>query len=148
MNLSFGAELYGVQDGGRLNFSNPQSFRAILVEGTLSYDFLDKLSVSARGGTTFSVEGGIGAPIDPRLWTAFLEGTARPKLGTFRLRVGHDGSAGGWAAGIHLDVPIPGAPDLVADYSYPFQKALGEAPWVVTAGMRVNVGKLSLAKLF
>jgi hypothetical protein len=152
LKLHLRGELMGVQDGGRLNFANAQSFRAVTVEGALfkTLGAKSQFALSARGATTLSVEGGIAAPIDSRLWTGQVEATARLKAIVVTVRGGHDGTVGGWAFGGGLAVPIPNAPDIVTNYSYPLSRVNPTAPvpWVATAGAKLTFGTWSLANLF
>jgi hypothetical protein len=133
-------DAFGVQDGGSLDYSSPQSYRAVKLEAGLGKS-VGVFVFSARGGATFSIEGEAGAPIDPRAFDAQIEAALRlDGGGHLALRGGHDGVVGGWALGADVEIPIAGGPALVARYQLPLlREASGRLPWVVTAGGRVRV---------
>lgn len=138
------ADAFGVQDGS--NLSNPQSFRAVKLEAGIGKS-AGTFEFSARGGATFSIEGRVGAPIDPRAFDAQLQ--AALKLadgGHFAFRGGHDGTVGGWAIGADVEIPAGNGPAFVARYDFPLLRdATGRLPWVVTAGGRVRIKSFRLA---
>lgn len=138
-------DAFGVQDGGSLNFSSPQSYRAIKLEAGVGKR-AGAFVFSARGGATFSIEGDIGAPVDPRAFDALIEAALRlDDGGHLAVRGGHDGTVGGWAAGADVEIPVASGPSIVARYQFPFVRdASGRLPWVVTAGGRVRVKSFRL----
>lgn len=147
------SELLGEQDGGRLQYTNPQSFRAVLVDAKVSRAVGDSFGIAVRGGTTFSVEGGAFAPIDSRLWT--LQGEASVKLKRLILRGygGHDGAIGGYGLGGSVELPVAGGrPQLLTSFDYPFSKPPGREsmplPWQLKAGARIVIAKEFLSDLF
>lgn len=139
-------DAFGVQDGGSLDgFSGPQSYRAVKLEAGIGKS-AGAFLFSARGGATFSIEGQVGAPIDPRAFDAQVEAALHlDGGGHIALRGGHDGVVGGWALGADVDIPVAGGPALVARYEFPLiRDARGQLPWVVTAGGRVRVKSFRL----
>lgn len=62
------ADVTGTQDAGTLDFQNPNTFRALEVNGGLSHR-LGLFDLGAIGGVTYSIEGQRGAPIQPRMYT-------------------------------------------------------------------------------
>jgi hypothetical protein len=139
-------DMFGVQDGGSIDSFNPQSFRSTKVEAGLSKR-AGAFQFNARGGATFSVEGQVGRPIDPRMFEGLLEAELRLNQGGhLTLRGGHDGTVGGWAVGADVEISVAGGPAIVARYDFPFQRgATGRLPYVVTAGMRVKVKSFRLS---
>jgi hypothetical protein len=136
-------DAFGVQDGGSLG--NPQSFRAVKFEAGVGKS-AGAFVFSARGGATFSIEGAVGAPIDPRAFDAQIEAALRlDDGGHIAIRAGHDGVVGGWAVGADVVIPVSGGPAIVARYEFPLLRdATGRLPWVVTAGGRVRVKSFRL----
>ena len=137
------AELGGTQDGGGLDFGDRESFRAVEALVGARYAVVGPLRVSALAGTTLSVEGDEGAPVDARLYTLggtvglpFLDGGYVEAGGAWDERVG--GAALLFAA----SVPIRGA-YTVLDVSVPIRKgALDERAYQVRIGAQVRVKKL------
>lgn len=148
--LTFGNQLYGVPDGGRLDFQNPRSFRALIPYAYATKNLTDKFALTGRGFVTFSLEGERGAPIDPRLWEALLEAALRTDRFLLSLGGGHDGTAGGYALRARVEIPLPGAPSLISMYSYPLNidKASGPLPWALTVDGRITFGRFEVNKLF
>lgn len=142
-------DMFGVQDGGSIDSRNPQSFRSTKLEAGVTRR-AGPFDLNARGGVTFSVEGQVGRPIDPRMFDALLEAELRlDGDGRIAIRGGHEGTVGGWALGADVIVPVFGGPSIVAHYDFPFQRSLnGSLPYVVTAGVRIKVKsfRLSLPK--
>lgn len=137
-------DAFGVQDGG--NLSNPQSYRAVKLEAGIGKS-AGAFVFSARGGATFSIEGRVGAPIDPRAFDAQIEAALQiAGGGHFAFRGGHDGTVGGWAIGADVEIPAGNGPAFVARYDFPLLRdATGRLPWVVTAGGRVRIKSFRLA---
>jgi hypothetical protein len=138
-------DMFGVQDAGSLN-GDPQSFRAIKLEagvGKRAGVFL----FNARGGATFSIEGQVGAPVQARAFDALVEAQLRLQDGGhLALRGGYEATVGGWSIGGDVDIPVDGAPSIVARYDLPLVRdAHGQLPWVLTAGGRIRVKSFRLA---
>lgn len=143
-------DAFAVQDGALADFGRTNAFRAVKMEAGVSKGIGREgtLRIQATGGTTLSIEGEVGAPLDPRQWDALLD--VRLLVGTgghIAIRGGHDGAVGGWAAGVDMVIPVKDGPALVARYELPLQRAVGGMlPWVITAGARVRVASFRLGK--
>lgn len=141
-------DIFAVQDGAALEGAQARTFRTIKIEAGVQRN-TGPLQLDAHGGVTYSIEGQVGAPVDPRQWDALLD--VRLPLGDaghVAIRGGHDGAVGGWAAGIDVAIPIAnGAPAIVARYELPLLRdPTGRVPWVITAGARVRVLSFRLGK--
>lgn len=141
-------DVFAVQDGAATEGGQAQIFRTLKIEVGVQRN-TGPLAIVARGGVTYSVEGQIGAPVDPRQWDALLD--VRLPLGEgghVALRGGHDGGVGGWAGGVDVEIPVAnGAPAIVARYELPLRRdPTGRVPWVITAGARVRVLSFRLGK--
>lgn len=142
---AFHVDVFGSQDGGSLS-TTPQSYRTVKLELGIGGD-VGPLRIRARSGATFSIEGRIGAPIDPRSLDALLDVELRlEESGYLKVFGGHDGGVGGWAVGADVNIPVKDGPALVARYEFPLQRdPTGRYPWVVTAGGRVRVKSFRIA---
>ena len=140
--------MFAVQDGAAASLGVQHSFRVVQVDAGVQRRVGGPLALDAHGGCTFSIEGAVGAPIDPRQWEALLDlkllvGDA----GYIAVRGGHDGAVGGWAAGVDISIPVKDAPAIVARYQLPFYRdPRGTLPWVITAGVRVRVKSIRIGK--
>lgn len=142
------ADVFAVQDGelaGAAGIGRP--FRAVKLEAAAGGD-VGPLQVLARGGTTLSIEGQVGAPLDPRQWDALLEARLLVAGGHVALRGGHDGAVGGWAVGADVEIPVPSGPAIVARYELPLQVGAPGQPrtWAITAGARFRVASFRIGK--
>lgn len=138
---------FGVQDGASAELGADRSFRAVKAEASAGKS-AGNYTISLRGSVTYSIEGGIGAPLDPRMFEAQVD--ARLRLdgdGYLAGSVGYDGAVGGWGAKASINIPIPNAPSIVAQYELPFTRdPRGGLPWVVTAGAQVRLKSFRLGK--
>lgn len=140
--------MFAVQDGAAASLGAQHSFRVVQVDAGLQRKVAGPLALNAHGGMTLSIEGEKGAPLDPRQWDALLD----LKLlvgdsGYVAVRGGHDGAIDGWGTGIDVNIPVSGAPSIVARYQLPFVRdPRGTLPWVITAGVRVRVKSIRLGK--
>lgn len=145
------AEVLGEQDGGRLDFSRPQSFRALLLHASVE-KAVGSFAFAISGGTTTSIEGGLGAPVDSHLWNAQGSVAVRVKRISLRARAGYDQALdSGYVGGaLELALAKDQRPVVLVAYDYPFQLAGGTAqrPHVFTVGARVTVFKTKLSELF
>jgi len=137
-------DLFGVQDGGSIA-STPQSFRSVKAEAGVGKR-AGAFRFNVRGGATFSVEGQVGAPIDPRMFDAQAEAELLLEGGGhLGLHGGHNGTVGGWALGTDVDIPVSGGPAIVAHFDFPLHALPGRPRAVVlTAGGRVKVKSFRL----
>jgi hypothetical protein len=137
-------DAFGMQDGASIN-GTPQTFRSVKIDAGIGRT-AGAFVFNARGGLTYSIEGAVGAPIDPRMFDALLEASLPlDGGGHLAIRGGHDGAVGGWAAGADVEIPVAGGPAIVARYEFPFARdPSGRVPWVVTAGGRINVKSFRL----
>jgi hypothetical protein len=146
----FRGEILGEQDGGRLDFSRPQSFRAVLLSAVAEKP-VGRFSFAVSGGTTTSIEGGIGAPVDSHLWNAQGTVSARVKQFVVRARSGYDQALGSGYVGGAFELEVAkGKPVALVSYDYPFQVALAgrPRPKVLSIGARVPLFKAKLSELF
>lgn len=146
-SFAFAADVFAVQDGAATDFGRANAFRAVKVEASVSRR-AGPVEIHAIGGTSLSIEGQVGAPLDPRQWDALLDVRLPVGDGHVAIRGGHDGAVGGgWAAGLDVVIPVANGPALVARYELPLQRdPRGRVPWVITAGARIRVASFRLGK--
>lgn len=138
-------DVFGIQDGESADAGAPRTFRVVKLDAGVGRS-VGAFLFSARGGVTYSIEGKVGAPLDPRMFDGQLEASLQLEGGGhLALRGGHDGAVGGWAAAADIEIPIEHAPSIVARYQLPFARdPIGRLPWAATLGARVNVKSFRL----
>jgi hypothetical protein len=137
-------DAFGTQDGGSLN-GTPRTFRTLILEAGVSRS-AGALRLSALGGVTYSIEGQLGAPIEPRLWQARFQAEIPLDGGGYiGVSGGLDDTVGGFAVRADVDVPVAGGPAVVAHYNLPIRSdVFGRKDWVLTAGGRVHIKSFRL----
>jgi hypothetical protein len=139
-------DIFAVQDGAGTDAAIERTFRVLKLEAGVSRE-VGALRLNALGGVTYSWEGQVGAPIDPRQWDALIDVQLLVAGGHVAVRGGHDGAVGGWAAGADVEIPVADGPAIVARYELPLQRdPAGRVPWVITAGGRIRVASFRLRK--
>jgi len=134
------ADVFGIQDGEAADQGAARTFRVVKIDAGIGRS-AGAFLFSARGGITYSIEGKIGAPIDPRMFDGQIEASLQLEGGGhLSLRGGHDGAVGGWAAAADIEIPVGNGPAIVARYEIPFQRdPRGVVPWAATLGARYRV---------
>lgn len=142
-------ELLGTQDGGSLDtLPDPSTFRSIEVVLGVRKSLSERFSAGGLGGVTYSVEGDIDAPSDPRLYTGI--GVLRASIGKrgyVYFGGGHYGPVGGGALVAAASIPVTRDEHAYTfvDFALPLQStAFSEKAYVLRTGVTVKLGEWGL----
>jgi hypothetical protein len=143
-------DVTGEQDGGTLDYANPSTFRSLQVHGG-AFRKAGVFDVGLVGGTTFSIEGQTGAPIDPHMLTGVVLVRGRLRKGGYvGAGGGWYGPVGGYAGVLTTAIPVSsGGAYATTDLAIPTQaNALAVRSWRLTVGARVLLKRVDLGQVF
>lgn len=131
-------DLGRTQDGGDL--ADPETFRSIEVATGARARVTGALSAGLVVGVTYSAEGTVHAPRDPRLYSLLgllcLDVAGGYVCGT----AGHRGPVGGASVGGTVSIPR-GKVSTTVDFDLPLRTAFDRRTWQLTIGASAEVFK-------
>lgn len=129
-------DLGRTQDGG--NLRDPATFRSIEVGAGVRQRVKGALSVGAIAGVTYSAEGKVDAPRDPRLYSLLGLLCVDIAGGYACATGGHRGPVGGPSVGGAVSIP-KGKVATTVDFDLPLRTVSDRRTWQLTIGASAEV---------